>query len=57
MIYLNHELNKIGKRKTDKKSDLEREIFDLDNKINELVYEIYGLNKKEIAVVEESLKE
>ena len=36
--------------------DLQREIKETDDKINQLVYELYELTEEEINIIEESLK-
>lgn len=41
----------------DDKTQLQRQIDSTDQQIDKLVYELYGLTKKEIVIVEESLKE
>jgi len=38
-----------------KKSEPEADISNLDSKIDKLVYELYGLNEDEIAIIEESI--
>lgn len=49
-------LNKIGDKKTGERERIEQEIKKIDTKIDQLVYNLHGLTKKEIAIVEESLK-
>ena len=38
----------------DEKTRLEREMKETDGRIDRLVYELYGLTKKEIRIVEEA---
>jgi len=56
MLSLNKRLNEIGDKKTDERAKIEEEIKKTDKEIDELVYKIYGLTKKETKIVEESLK-
>lgn len=53
MLSLNKELLTLGDKATTERERLEQEIQKTDVKINELVYEIYGLNEKEIQIIEE----
>ena len=43
-------------KKTDESLLIEKEIIDADDKIDQLVYRIYGITKEEKKVIEESLK-
>ncbi len=43
-------------RTNSEKIIIQRQIDVTEQQINQLVYELYGLNKKEIGIVEESLK-
>jgi hypothetical protein len=52
MLKLSKELLEISDYETDKKEKLEKEIKNIDNKIDNLVYQLYGLTPEEIAVVE-----
>jgi len=54
MLSLNKRLNEIGDKKTSESAKLEEEIKNTDNEIDQIVYKLYGLNKKEIAIVEEN---
>ena len=54
MSSLNKRLNEIGDKKTSESAKLEEEIKKTNNEINQLVYKLYGLTKKEIAIVEEN---
>ncbi|MEM4258594.1 MAG: N-6 DNA methylase [Candidatus Thermoplasmatota archaeon] len=56
MILFNNRLKEIGDKKTSESAKLEEEIKNTDNDIDQIVYKLYGLSKKEIAIVEESLK-
>lgn len=56
MRFLNKRLNEIGDKNTAETAKLKEEIQKTDDKIDELVYKIYGLNKKEIKIIEDSLK-
>ena len=38
------------------KNQIEQKIQDLEREINDSVYQLYGLTKKEITLIEESLK-
>ncbi|MFW6173992.1 MAG: hypothetical protein ACOC5T_09630 [Elusimicrobiota bacterium] len=56
MLNLKKQLKEIGNKKTDKRTKIEKEIKKTDKKINNLVYKSYGLTKKEINIIEESLE-
>jgi len=56
MLVLNKRLSEIADKKTSESAKLEEEIKKTDNEIDQLVYDLYGLTKKEIAIVEESKK-
>ncbi|MDH7517789.1 MAG: N-6 DNA methylase [Candidatus Thermoplasmatota archaeon] len=56
IISFNKRLNELGDKKTDERAKIEEEIKKTDNEIDQLVYKLYGLTKKEIAIVEESLR-
>ena len=57
MLFLNKRINEIGDKKTSESAKLEEEVKNTDNEIDQIVYKLYGLNKKEIAVIEDNLKE
>lgn len=57
MLLLNKRLKEIGDKKTSESAKLEEEIKNTDYEIDQIVYKLYGLNKKEIAVIEDNLKE
>ena len=52
MINLNKRLNEFGDKLTDERANIESEIKKTDADIDRLVYQLYGLTDKEIAVVE-----
>jgi response regulator RpfG family c-di-GMP phosphodiesterase len=56
MLFLNKRLNDLKDKLTDERKKIEEDIKKTDDKINELVYNLYGLTKSEIRIVEESLK-
>ena len=56
MLYLNERLNEINDKNTNKKAKIEEEIKKTDAKIDELVYQIYGITEEEKKFIEESLK-
>jgi len=45
---------RLKEAKGEEKKNLERQIARTDRKIDELVYELYGLTEKEMRLVEES---
>lgn len=55
ILSLNKRLNEIGFKRTDETIKLKREIGIIDDKINEMIYKLYGLTKEDISVVEKSL--
>lgn len=55
MLLLNKRLNELGDKQTPERERFGKEIKETDEKIDQLVYKIYGLTAKEIKVVEESL--
>ncbi|MDG6219117.1 MAG: N-6 DNA methylase [Candidatus Thermoplasmatota archaeon] len=55
ILSLNKKLNEIGFKRTDETIRLEREIGIIDDKLNEVIYKLYGLTKEDISVVEKSL--
>lgn len=48
--------NEMGNKQTDEGHKLEIEISELDHKIDELVYDLYGLTEEERKIVEEAVK-
>jgi type I restriction-modification system DNA methylase subunit len=56
MLVLNQDLNKIGDKRTDERTRIEEEIKKTDAKIDELVYDIYGITESEKKIIEDSLK-
>jgi type I restriction-modification system DNA methylase subunit len=56
MLSLNKRLNEIGDKKTDERAKIEEEIKKTDAEIDELVYKIYDITKKEKEIIEKSLK-
>jgi len=57
MLQLNEKLVKIGDKQTDEKANLDKEIAETDAKIDQLVYDLYGLKGKEIEIVDGFNKE
>lgn len=55
MFEFNKQFNKA--KSENEKSIIQRHLDGTNDQINRLVYELYGLTEKEIAIVEESLKE
>ena len=55
MLSLNERLNKLGDKKTDESASIEEEIENTDKKIDDIVYDIYGITKKEKKIIENSL--
>ena len=51
MLLFNKRLNEIGDKKTSESVKIEEEIKRTDDKIDNLVYKLYGLNKKEIDII------
>jgi len=56
MLSFNVRLNEIGDKLTDERARIENEIKKTDARIDELVYEIYGITEDEKKIIEESLK-
>jgi len=56
MLQLNEKLLKIGDKMTDERTRIEEDINKTDTKIDNLVYEIYGLTDAEKKIIENSLK-
>jgi len=56
MLSLNKRLNEIGDKKTDERAKIEEEIKKADAEIDELVYEIYGLTRDEINIIEDNIR-
>ncbi|MCX5782091.1 MAG: N-6 DNA methylase [Elusimicrobia bacterium] len=52
MLALNDALDKLGEKITDERKRIESEIEKTDQKIDELVYNLYGLTKEEIRIIE-----
>lgn len=55
-IFIIQKLNILQNKATDEKTSLEKESKELDNKIDQAVYKIYGITKEEQAVVEGSFQ-
>lgn len=55
ILSLNKRLAEMGEKKTDERTEIEREIQKIENEINELVYNLYGITKEEKKIIEESL--
>jgi type I restriction-modification system DNA methylase subunit len=56
MMLLSKRLNDIGDKKTSESARIETELRKTDSEIDDLVYELYGLTKDEIRIVEESVQ-
>ncbi|MFA6048630.1 MAG: N-6 DNA methylase [Candidatus Micrarchaeia archaeon] len=56
MLILNKRFIELGDKQTDERSRLEKEIAETDRKIDELVYDLYGLTAGERKIVEEAVK-
>ena len=56
MLSLNERINEIGDKKTDERARLEEELKRIDKEINGLVNNIYGINEKERAIIEDTCK-
>lgn len=56
MLELNKKLNEIRDKQTSERAKIEEDIKKTDKEIDELVYELYGITKKEKKIIEESLK-
>lgn len=56
IIHLKEKLRGIGPKQTSAREKLEKQIKETDDKIDQLVYKIYGITKKEQKIIEESLK-
>jgi len=55
MLVLNKRLNEIGDKKTDERERLETERDKIDNEIDNLVYDIYGITPTERKIINESI--
>ncbi len=51
MLILHKKLNQIGDKQTDYLHKLEDERNEIDMKINELVYKIYGITEEEMNII------
>lgn len=56
MINLVKRLNEIGDKKTDERRRIEEKIKKINEKIDYLVYDIYGITEKEKKIIEDSFK-
>lgn len=56
MLDLNKELVALGDKITDRRHQIESEIQKTDNKIDKLVYKLYGITDEEQKIIEKSLK-
>ncbi|MCX7909134.1 MAG: N-6 DNA methylase [Ignavibacteria bacterium] len=56
MLDLNRKLNEIGVKFTDERLKIEEEIRSIDEQIDRLVYQIYGLTEEEIRIIEDNFK-
>ena len=57
ILALNKKLSKIGDKKTYERNSIEKEIKNIDQQIDQKVYQLYGLTDSEIKIVESSLNE
>lgn len=55
MLSLNKRLNQLKDKETSEKKRIEKEIRKTDDKINALVYDLYGITKKEQEIIGENL--
>ncbi len=53
MLLLNERLNKLKDKETSEKKKIEDEIKKTDNKIDELVYDLYEITEKERMIIRE----
>jgi len=53
MISLNNTLTEMGNKKTDKRGRIETKLKEIDAKIDELVYKIYGITEAEKEIIAE----
>jgi len=56
MIELNEKFISLKGKQTDEKNRIEKEIVETDKRIDELVYDLYGLNIEERQIIEEFIK-
>jgi len=56
LIILHKRLNEIGDKRTDEWVKINEEIRKIDERIDELVYKLYGITEEEKRIIEESLK-
>jgi type I restriction-modification system DNA methylase subunit/mRNA-degrading endonuclease HigB of HigAB toxin-antitoxin module len=56
MLTLSKNLTEIDNKQTDERFKLEKEIAETDKKIDELVYDLYGLTAEERKIVEEAVR-
>lgn len=56
MLSLNERLNRIGDVNTNEQVDIKEEIKNIDKKIDEIVYKLYGITAEEQKIIEESVK-
>ncbi|AFD01037.1 putative type IV restriction endonuclease [Methanocella conradii HZ254] len=56
MLQLNERLINLKGKQTDERIRIEKEIEETDKRIDEIVYDLYGLNEEERQIVEESIK-
>lgn len=55
LLFLQIELDKIGDKLTDKRAKIEKEIKLIDQEIDELIYEVYGITETEQKIIEEEI--
>ena len=56
MLNLNNRLSRMGNKETDEKARLEEKKNQINTEIDEIVYEIYGITKREQKIIESSLQ-
>ena len=57
MMILNERLNRIGDKKTDERTLIEKQISKLDLEIDGMIYKIYGITDAEKKIIESSLRQ
>ncbi len=52
MLLLNERISTLGDKGTDEYARIEEEMKRIDEEINQIIYKVYGLTKKEVQIVE-----